>query len=71
MLKDMVSNMERSAVQTAIQAVDIIVSQTPSMRFESVGRSYFSTNGRAEWLSEGNQLRFGYYQSAAPFPQRF
>ena len=65
-LKDMRSKMEPLAVQTAIQAIDIIVSQTPSMKFESVGRSYFPTHGHTEWLGEENELRFGYYQSACP-----
>ena len=57
MLKDLVHHMPSPEVQMAVQAIDIIVGQIPSMRFESVGRSYLSTDKpAAEFLGKGKEL---------------
>lgn len=37
-----------------------------SFRFDSVGRSYFPSDGSTESLGGGKELRFGYYQSVRP-----
>jgi len=49
----------------AIQALDISLRHTASMRFVTVGRNFFSAEG-AKSIGEGAELWFGYHQSLRP-----
>ena len=49
--------------QDAIQALDIIMRQMPSLHFMPVGRSFFPLDGFSCPLGEGWEVRFGFYSS--------
>ncbi|OQR82053.1 Argonaute2 (AGO2), partial [Thraustotheca clavata] len=49
----------------AIQALDIAMRYSASLRFTSVGRNFF-TNNNAQSLGEGAEMWYGYHQSLRP-----
>ena len=52
------------APQDAIQALDIVMRQMPSLHFMPVGRSFFPrSDGFSCPLGEGCEVRFGFYQT--------
>ena len=50
---------------TITQALDVVFRHTPSLKYESVGRSFFS-NAHSRDLGEGREVWFGYFQSLRP-----
>ena len=49
--------------QNAVQALDIVVRQMPSMYYTPVGRSFFAFDGQGRPLGEGGEVKFGFYSS--------
>ena len=49
--------------QDAVQALDIVVRQMPSMYYTPVGRSFFPFDGQGRPLGEGCEVKFGFYSS--------
>ena len=49
--------------QDAVQALDIVVRQMPSLRYTPVGRSFFPFDGQGRPLGEGCEVQFGFYSS--------
>ena len=56
---------EVSSRMSAVQALDIVFRHTPSMRYETVGRSFFSDR-QSKDLGGGREVWFGYFQSLRP-----
>ena len=52
--------------QDAVQALDIVLRQIPSIRFTPIGRSFFPFDGRGRPIGEGCEVQFGFYQSVRP-----
>ncbi|EDO38584.1 predicted protein, partial [Nematostella vectensis] len=53
--------------QDAIQGMDIVLRQMPSMKFTAVGRCFFPPpNGHCHDLGGGCELWTGFYQSVRP-----
>ncbi|KAK3722082.1 hypothetical protein QZH41_019832 [Actinostola sp. cb2023] len=57
---------KRKMVPEAVQALDIVLRQIPSLHFTPVGRSFFPTNSRGFDLGGGCEVRSGFYQSIRP-----
>jgi len=57
---------KRKMVPEAVQALDIVLRQIPSLHFTPVGRSFFPTNGTRFDLGGGCEVRSGFYQSIRP-----
>ena len=49
--------------QDAVQALDIVMRQMPSLHYTPVGRSFFPFDGRGRPLGEGCEVQFGFYSS--------
>ena len=49
--------------QDAVQALDIVMRQMPSMCFTPVGRSFFPFDAPGRPLGEGCEVQFGFYSS--------
>ena len=49
--------------QDAVQALDIVLPQMPSIRYTPVGRSFFTFDGQGRLLGEGCDGKFGFYSS--------
>ena len=49
--------------QDAVQALDIVVRQMPSMYYTPVGRSFFPFGSRGRPLGEGCEVKFGFHSS--------
>ena len=49
--------------QNAVQALDIVVRQMPSMYYTPVGRSFFAFDCQGRPLGEGCEVKFGFYSS--------
>ena len=56
---------EVSSRMSAVQALDVVFRHTPSMRYETVGRSFFSDRLSKD-LGGGREVWFGYFQSLRP-----
>ena len=53
--------------QNAVQALDIVVQQMPSIYYTPVGRSFFAFDGQGRPLGEGCEVKFGFYSSIRHF----
>ena len=49
--------------QDAVQALDIVVREMPSLYYTPVGRSFFPFDGQGKPLGEGCEVQFGFYSS--------
>ena len=49
--------------QNAVQALDIVVRQMPSIYYTPVGRSFFTFDDQGRPLGEGCEVKFGFYSS--------
>ena len=49
--------------QDAVQALDIVVREMPSLYYMPVGRSFFPFDCQGRPLGEGCEVRFGFYSS--------
>ena len=49
--------------QDAVQALDIVLLQMPSVHYTPVGRSFFTFDGQGRLLGEGCEGKFGFYSS--------
>ncbi|XP_022810535.1 protein argonaute-2-like, partial [Stylophora pistillata] len=49
--------------QDAVQALDIVVRQMPSVYYTPIGRSFFPFDGQGRPLGEGCEVKFGFYSS--------
>ncbi|KAF0528624.1 Piwi-domain-containing protein [Gigaspora margarita] len=56
---------ETSNCLTAITALDVLIRYRPSLRYETVGRSFYTSSGAMQ-ISGGAEIWQGYYQSARP-----
>ncbi|XP_014671419.1 PREDICTED: protein argonaute-2-like isoform X2 [Priapulus caudatus] len=67
-LKNMVEGKTNIVPYDAIQALDVVMRQLPSMRYTPVGRSYFSppSSNDNNSLGGGRDVWFGFYQSVRP-----
>ncbi|XP_078383849.1 protein argonaute-2-like [Oculina patagonica] len=63
-LKNFLSGRQNVKVpQDAVQALDIVMRQMPSLYYTPVGRSFFPFDGRGRPLGEGCEVQFGFYSS--------
>ncbi|XP_078383843.1 protein argonaute-2-like isoform X2 [Oculina patagonica] len=63
-LKNFLSGKQNGKVpQDAVQALDIVMRQMPSLYYTPVGRSFFPDDGRGKPLGEGCEVKFGFYSS--------
>ena len=51
------------APQDALQALDIIMREMPSLYYTPVGQSFFPCDGPGRSLGEGCEVQFGFYSS--------
>ena len=56
---------DASSRMSAVQALDVVFRHTPSMRYETVGRSFFSDRFSKD-LGGGREVWFGYFQTLRP-----
>ena len=49
--------------QDAVQALDIVLPQMPSIHYTPVGGSFFTFDGQGRLLGEGCEGKFGFYSS--------
>ena len=49
--------------QDAVQALDIVLPQMPSIHYTPVGRSFFTFDGQGRLLGERCEGKFGFYSS--------
>ena len=57
---------DTTGILSAVQALDIILRQLPSLNMELIGRSFFSKPRYPPNLGTGRELWSGYYQSLKP-----
>ena len=63
-LKNFLSGKQNGKIpQEAVQALDIVVRQMPSLYYTPVGRSFFPFDSRGRPLGEGCEVKFGFYSS--------
>ncbi|MCD9641208.1 argonaute 5 [Datura stramonium] len=66
-LKQFLQSRQSDAPQETIQALDVVLRATPSVKYEVVGRSFFhNTLGEYGVLTDGLEYWKGYYQSLRP-----
>ncbi|XP_074576149.1 protein argonaute MEL1-like [Curcuma longa] len=66
-LKEFLAGRQIEAPQEVIQALDIVLRESPSIKYTAVGRSFFSPNfGHRQPIGDGLECWRGYYQSLRP-----
>ncbi|XP_068651672.1 protein argonaute MEL1-like [Aristolochia californica] len=66
-LMQFLAGRQRDIPQETIQVLDIVLRESPSLRYTPLGRSFFSRDfGQPEILGEGLECWRGFYQSVRP-----